>query len=183
MIHRRSRAGERTSSPSPQDAAALDTAWRIHQAQGEWTSRVDAKAAFAFTIEAAAIATTVALTADGRILSDLDKWWLIALYALGLGLLLVAAGFAALVVIPRLRRSKVEAEAPDNFIYFGHARFWNPKELERAIREEPVLPQLARQIVTMAQIAWVKHMRVQSSFSLAIIGAVILVFCGLIRTF
>ncbi|WP_426593826.1 Pycsar system effector family protein [Cellulomonas sp. McL0617] len=147
----------------------------------DWTGRVDTKAAFAFTIESAAIATIVALTANGRLYSSLAGWWTVVLYVVGLGLLLVAAGFAALVVIPRLRRSKVDAEARDNFIYFGHARLWEPADLATALNERPVLPQLARQIVVMARIAWTKHVRVQWSFSLAVVGSACLVTCGLLQ--
>lgn len=183
MIRRRSRTASQPSPPSREDTASLDTAWRVHQAQGEWTGRVDAKAAFAFTIESAAIATTVALTAEGRLFADLSKWWLATTYAVGLGLLLVAAGFAALVVIPRLRRAEIDGEARHNFIYFGHARLWEPQDLEKALREDQILPQLARQIVVMARIAWVKHIRVQWSFSLAVAGATCLVVCGLVQAF
>lgn len=179
MIGRRSgRAGQGARD----EAALIDTAWRIHQAQGEWTSRVDTKAAFAFTIESAAIATTVALTAEGRLFSDLDKWWLLVLYGMGIGLLLCAAGLAAIAVTPRLRRKKMDREAPQNFIYFGHARLWKPQVLEAALRGRPILPQLTRQIVAMAEIAWVKHVRVLWSFGLAVVGAVCLVSCALIRT-
>lgn len=165
---------------SGEDPRALDTAWRVHQAQVDWTGRVDAKAAFAFTIESAAIATTVALTAKDRLFSSLGHWWTASLYVLGLGALLVAAGFAAGVVIPRLRRAKADVEARDNFIYFGHARLWEPDALETALRERAVLPQLSRQIVVMARIAWTKHLRVQWSFSLAIAGSICLVACGLL---
>lgn len=183
MIRRRNRTSGQPGSPIREDVASLDAAWLIHQAQGEWTSRVDSKAAFAFTIESAAIATTVALTAEGRLFADLEIWWLAVSYAIGLGLLLVAAGFAALVVIPYLRRKKVDGEARHNFIYFGHARLWEPQNLEKALRVEPILPQLSRQIVAMARIAWVKHVRVQWSFSLAVAGAACLVVCGLVQAF
>lgn len=183
MIRRRMRTDGKSSLPIGEDAASLDTAWRVHQAQVEWTSRVDAKAAFAFTIESAAIATAVALTAEGRLFADFSRWWLAATYAVGLGLLLVAAGFAAFVVIPRLRRGKIDGEARHNFVYFGHARLWDPQTLEKALRENPVLPQLARQIVVMARIAWIKHIRVQWSFSLAVAGATCLVICGIVQDF
>lgn len=164
-----------------EDSRALDTAWRIHQVQVDWTGRVDAKAGFAFTIESAAIATTVALTASGRLFSALDEWWLSALYAFGLVSLLVAAGLAAVVVIPRLRSSNAAGEARHNFIYFGHARHWQPADLEAALRQGPMLPQLSRQIVVMARIAWTKHVRVQWSFSLAVVGCACLVACGLLK--
>lgn len=183
MIRRRDRTVGHPNLLTREGAASLDTAWRVHQAQSEWTSRVDAKAAFAFTIESAAIATTVALTAEGRLFADLKLWWLVVLYAVALGLLLTAAGFAALVVIPRLRRRNVDIEASNNFIYFGHARLWDPQNLEEALHRDPVLPQLARQIVVMARIAWVKHVRVQWSFTLAVAGAACLVACGLVQAF
>src|SRR5680860_616159 len=160
------------------DGAAIDTAWRIHQAQVEWTGKVDAKATFAFAIESAAIATVVALTAKDRLFSDLEGYWLI-LYCVGLTSLLVAAGFAALVVIPRLRSKHLEKESRTNFIYFGHARLWDVKELESALKDTDILPQLSRQIVGMADISWTKHVRVQWSFRLAAFGGLALVACGL----
>ncbi|MDO5878312.1 DUF5706 domain-containing protein (plasmid) [Paenarthrobacter sp. SD-1] len=162
------------------DINPIDTAWRIHQAQSDWTSKVDAKAAFAFAIESAAIATVVGLTAKDRLFSNLDQWWLVLLFVLGLILLLAAAGLAALVVIPRLRKDAAAKEARDNFIYFGHARLWNAAQLEDALRSQDILPQLSRQIINMAEIAWVKHIRVQWSFGLAIAGGVLLVACGLL---
>ena len=123
----------------------------------------------------------MALTSDGRLFASLDKWWLVSLYAVGLGALLVAAGFSAAVVVPRLRTTKAGPEARHNFIYFGHARLWEPSDLERALTERPILPQLSRQIVVMARIAWTKHLRVQWSFSLAVVGSACLVACGLLK--
>lgn len=161
------------------DSQAIDTAWRVHQAQMDWTGKVDAKATFAFAIESAAIATIVGLTSNDRLYSDLDEWWLVGLYAIGLTCLLLAAGCAALVVIPRLRSKEVAKEARRNFIYFGHARLWEPDDLARALRHEALLPQLARQITAMADIAWTKHQRVQWSFRLAIVGGLAMTACGL----
>lgn len=177
MIRRRSRP---VSLPAVKDdPVALESAWRIHQAQMDWTARVDAKAAFAFAIESAAIATTLGLTSSGR-LAGFDHWWLTTLYILGLGFLLLSAGFAALVVTPRLRRSKTKIESPNNLVYFGHLRHWQPTELELALRHEPMLPQLSRQIVSMARISWTKHVRVQISFTFAIAGCVCLAACVLL---
>jgi len=94
-------------------------------------------------------------------------------------LLLVAAGFAALVAIPLLRTKNLREESKENFIYFGHARFWEARDLEAAIKNEEILPQLSRQIVIMAEIAWTKHIRVQWSFSLAAAGGIVLTATGL----
>lgn len=172
---------QKEDAPSDRSSASpLDTAWRIHQIQSEWTSRVDTKATFAFTIESAAIATVVALTAKDRLYSSLTEWWLIALYVAGVALLLISAGLAALVVIPRLRKKAAAREAYENFIYFGHARLWTADRLEDALKSHDILPQLSRQIINMAEIAWVKHIRVQWSFGLGVLGGAILVACGLL---
>lgn len=157
---------------------AVEAAWKIHQSQVDWTGKVDAKAAFAFTIEAAAITTTLALTTDGRVFAALDTWWLDAMYWAGLILLAVAAYLAAIVVSPSLRRRRTKRESSTNFIYFGHARFWRPTDLENALIVGDMLPQLTKQIVTMAGIAWKKHIRVQWSFRLAILGALSVTLCA-----
>ncbi len=161
--------------------SAIETAWRIHGAQADWTAKVDAKAAFAFTLESAAIATVVALATDGRLYSGLDAWWLVVGYVAGLVLLLGAAGLAALVVVPRLRSRNLAKEARSNFIYFGHVRHWNPEELTAALRTHDMLPQLSRQIVNMAEIAWGKHVKVEWSFRLAIVGGLLLLVVGLLN--
>jgi len=149
----------------------------------DWTARVDAKASFAFAIESAAIATVVALTAKGRLFSELNQWWLFILYFIGLALLLLAAALAALVVAPRLRTRKAKDEATENFIYFGHVRNWDAGDLATALERERIVPQISAQIVRMAKIAWTKHIRVQWSFRAAIVGGLVLVFCGLLRSF
>lgn len=54
----------------------VDTAWRIHQAQTDWTGLVDVKASFIFAIASASMATTVALSATGRVFHDIAPTWL-----------------------------------------------------------------------------------------------------------
>ena len=162
---------------------AVETAWAIHAAQSDWTARVDAKATFAFAAESAAIATVVALTAEDRLYSHLDEWWMWVLYVLGLLGMLAAAGLSAWVVIPRLRKNHVNAESHENFIYFGHVRLWKPARLETALLTEDLLPQLTRQISAMARIAWQKHVLVQWSLWVAVVSGLLLVGCGLISSF
>lgn len=156
--------------------AGVDAAWRIHDAQGDWNGKVDAKASFAFAIQSAAIATVIGLTSDGRLFSNAQQGRLQVIYAVGLILLVIAAGFASVVVIPKLRgRATLKSESSDSFVYFGHARYWDAEELEKRLRTDDMLPQLSRQIVVVANITWRKHVLVQISFITAIAGALVLV--------
>lgn len=165
---------------APDNSKAIDTAWRIHAAQVDWTGKVDAKAAFAFAIESAALATVIGLSATGRMFSEFGNCFLSTLYYAGLFGLLVSIAFAALVVFPRLRGRHTKAESANNFIYFGHARHWDASVLKTALAEVDLLDQLSRQIVVMATIAWTKHRRVQWSVSSAVAAAVLLVICGIL---
>lgn len=169
----------KNKSPEPtRDSSSLDTAWRIHGALVDWTGKVDAKASFAFTIESAGVATTVALSGDKRVFSTLEGPWQNVLYYGGIVALLIAAAFSVWVVIPRLRMRHVKKEYPNNFIYFGHLQYWEPEDLPGAIAKRDLLPVLTHQMVKMSEIAWRKHVAVKISMWLAIIGAVTLVACG-----
>lgn len=157
---------------------SLETAWKIHGAIVDWTGKVDAKASFAFTIESAGVATTIALSGDKRMFNILQGPWQNVLYYGGIVALLIAAAFSVWVVIPRLRMRHVKGEYPENFIYFGHLQYWNPEDLPAAIGKRDLLPVLSHQMVKMSQIAWRKHVAVKISMWLAISGGVGLVVCG-----
>ena len=165
------------------DKDAIDNAWKIHAAQAEWTGKVDAKASFAFAVESAIIATTVALSADGRLFSDPNGWPDSAFYWIGILSLLAGAFFALVVVTPRLKADIVKKMAGDNFIYFGHAQYWESDDLATALKERDILPVITRQIVVMADIAWQKHRWVQLSMTLGGVGGALLVACGLVQNF
>ncbi|MDQ1053124.1 hypothetical protein QE394_001052 [Arthrobacter sp. SORGH_AS 212] len=166
-----------------EDKEAIDSAWKIHAAQVDWTGKVDTKASFAFGLESAAIVTTVALSAEGRIFGDISDpaagWF----YGIGLTLILAGATFAVAVVIPRLKSDIVKKTAEDNFIYFGHAQHWEPAELASAIKDRDILPVISRQIVVMADIAWQKHRWVQRSMFLGCAGGVCIVLAALVLRF
>jgi len=161
---------------------AVETAWAIHASQADWTGKVDGKATFAFAAESAAIATVVALTAEDRLYSQLSESWMWTIYAVGLTGMIVAAGLSVTVVIPRLRTKNVDRESRENFIYFGHARLWQPEALERAMRGQDILPHLTRQIVAMARISWRKHVLVQWSLLVAVTAGLLLVGAGLLAS-
>lgn len=156
----------RRARPAP--SASNDDLWRIHDAQMDWTGKVDAKAAFALTFQAALLAGAVSL------LDEMDTWQEYAL--MGLSAVLVATGavFAALVVAPRLRSKSLHREAASNFIYFGHARSWTPERLTATIRHVDLADQLARQVIVMAEIAWIKHRRVVLSIWFGVGGGAFL---------
>jgi hypothetical protein len=163
-----------TSTPE-----SRETAWRIHTAIGEWTARVDAKASFALTLESAALAGIVALSGEDHLFGNLKGYGARSLLWIGTLLILAGAVFAILVVVPRLRKSKVEPEAGQNYVYFGHLQFWDASALEQALQQEDVLPVLARQLVVTSRIAWQKHRFVQFSFLLSAIGGVFVFFAGI----
>ncbi|WP_086150513.1 Pycsar system effector family protein [Cellulosimicrobium sp. KWT-B] len=156
-----------------QEPEALDTAWRIHDAQSDWTGKVDAKAAFALTIHSALL--VVVVTLFNHLGSPLEY----VLYGACVTSLLTGAGLAANVVSPRLRSRGLRQGANTNAIYFGHARFLDPDDLTHRLRTQDPLPQISRQIVTMAQIAWTKHVRVAWSIWLGVLGGALLLVVAL----
>lgn len=161
---------------------AIETAWRIHGALGDWTGKVDAKASFAFALESAGVATAVALGDENRLYSKLEGPWQEVLYYGGLLALSLAAVFSVIVVIPRLRMFHVKKEWPSNFIYFGHLKYWDYEDVPAAIKKKDLLPVLTHQMVKMSKIAWNKHVAVLVSMCLAIAGGAALVVCaGFIR--
>lgn len=161
----------------------IDNAWKIHAAQVDWTGKVDVKASFAFTLESAIIATTVILSSNGRLFTDLPPGLASLSYWIGILSLAVGAFFALVVVRPRLKSPGLEKASENNYIYFGHAQYWQADELADALREGDILPVITRQIVVMAEIAMTKHRWVQWSMTLGGIGGALLVGCALLQTF
>lgn len=163
----------RRRRPVP-DWSPIDSAWRIHDAQMDWTGKVDAKAAFALTIHSALLALAVAL------FPALDEPLTYAVYATSGGLLVSGAVLAAAVVSPRLRSKGLVAGSRQHSIYFGHARHLSAEELASRLRRDEPLPQIAQQIVVMAEIAWVKHVRVAWSIWLGVTGGLLLLASALL---
>ena len=164
------------------NAQAVENAWRLHEAQSDWTGKVDAKASFSFGIQSAIIAAVVALIADEKLFSDFGGWW-IAIFIAAILCLCVGALTAAIVVAPLLRSQSLKRESRKDFIYFGHLRHLTSRDLEIRLRERDILPALSRQIVRMAEISWKKHMRVKWSIWLGVLGGGLLVACGFLLKF
>jgi hypothetical protein len=160
-------------------ADALDTAWKIHAAQVDWTGKVDGKAVFAFGIQSAALGLAVTLSSTGRLFSELHTAIGFAVYYLGIAALLLGAGCALLVVKPRLRSRAAQREARNAYVYFGHLRHWTAENLASRLRNQnDLLGVLAAQCVTMAKISWRKHRLVQISMISGAVGIGLLVLTG-----
>lgn len=167
---------------SRSDKDALETAWKIHGALVDWTGKVDAKAAFAFALESAGLTTIVALSADGRLFGSLQGAFQQITYYTAAIALVIAAGCAMWVVMPRMRMRHVGREWPDNFIYFGHLRYWDPSDLPQKIKDTDMLPILTKQMVGMSRIAWNKHLLVKISLTFASAGGLCMLACGMLVT-
>lgn len=87
----------------------------------------------------------------------------------------MAAVFSAAGVAPRLKRKRVKTASQDNHIYFGHARHWTARDLQRSLLEDDLLPQLSRNIVVTAEISWRKHTAITWSLWLTVTAGVLLV--------
>ncbi|MEW2631157.1 Pycsar system effector family protein [Streptomyces sp. NPDC048389] len=160
------------------DRYGQETAWRIHAALIDWTGKVDVKAAFALTLESAALALTAALHSGAPLSSSGPPSGSSALLATGAVLLGAAALFAVLAVTPRMRVDRTARHPTPDFIYFGHVRALEPEELAQMLRSADPLPALSRQLVTMSRIAWYKHRCTQASLSLAAAGLVAVAVAG-----
>ncbi len=156
--------------PTPEDARS--NAWKVHDAQVQWTSQVDAKAAFVLAIESGLLAGIVTLSGDNHRLTDLDDDFTRYSYMLGMAFVVAALICVAWVVRPRLRKTDMSKEPDENadYIYFGHAQAWSPEKLASTFERGDILPAISRQIVRMADIAWKKHVALQWSITCAVIG-------------
>ncbi|MFC7876189.1 Pycsar system effector family protein [Isoptericola sp. NPDC057391] len=166
--------------PTSSEAAAVETAWRIHDKTAGATGAVDSKAAFLFTVQSAALVVVVTLSDQGRVLSRTGTPWENMLLLAGMLLLLIGALLSATIVVPRLRFRAVRRRADEwktNTVYFGHLRHWDPPELEAALRDKPVLPMLAEQLVHMSKIAWRKHVAAIVSLWVTLAGLASVAWC------
>ncbi len=168
-------------SPDP-----IDTAWRIHAAQVDWTGKVDSKASFALAIESGAMIAALGLAGSGRRLTDVDGTGARVSYVVGFGLLGLALVCVAWVVRPRLRLVAMHRgnEHEANYVYFGHLRRRTPEEVADALSADPsdLLAVLSRQIVEMSKLCWRKHMLLQVSLTLALLGVGLLGIAALLNS-
>jgi hypothetical protein len=166
---------EAMSNPDP-----VESAWKIHGILNDWTGKADAKASFALTIESASLGAVIAFSNKDRALGQISDPQLLWLYRIGTMVLSVAVLCAAAAVVPQIRGRLARRNWQDNFIYFGHLRSWNPRNLEEALLDMELLPVLTRQLVAMSKIAWIKYRLIQVSLVLAVLGALLITVSGVL---
>lgn len=160
---------------------SLDTAWRIHGALVDWTGKVDSKASFALTIESALLLGIVAFSKEGGALSQITGSLQLFCFRAGFVAVVLAIISAAFVVMPRLRMRHVGKEWRDNFVYFGHLKYWTDHDaLSKKIMETDMLPILSRQHQRVAAVAWKKHVLLKVSLYLAMLGGILEVLAAVI---
>lgn len=163
---------------SSTNSDAEDRAWKIHTALVDWTGKVDSKATFCFALESAALVAIANLTSEGRLFDTRQTLAQQLLFTIGSALLVAGVFAAAFVVIPRMNRVQATRRWRENIVYFGHLRLWDASALEKALRENSILPSLSAQLVVMSKIAWRKHYIVQWSLILGLVGASCLGVCA-----
>jgi hypothetical protein len=168
------------NSPSSHTAhRGAETAWRIHAALLDWTGKVDTKAAFALTIESAALALTTTLSFGPQAVLGRLRSGSLTLLTTGTSLIALAILLAMLVVAPRMKGRQARHISRSDFIYFGHVRHWDPEHLAETLREVDPLPALSRQLVVMSRVAWRKHRFMQLSLLAAAAGTVFIALAAL----
>lgn len=160
---------------------ATKTAWQVHSVLAEWTRTVDAKASFALAMESAALAGVAALSGTGHRLGSVSGALPKAVLWTGLTLLGLSAVLAVLAVFPRHNREgRLPPAHLDDFIFYGHIRHWSPDELADLLGRHAPLPALARQLVDMSRIVWIKQRLVQQSLLTAVGGCVLIFIAALV---
>ena len=131
-------------------------------------------------LESAIFAFVITQSGHGRIFGKLNDSSLI-LYWCGIASIILAILSAAATIVPRLDRRKSRKAWQENFIYFGHLRRWDPKQLAERLRQAPVadLEAISIALVTMSRIAWRKHELLQSSIAFLVGSILLLVIAAL----
>ena len=162
------------------DQRAIENAWYIHAQLADWTGKVDLKARFALSFVSAVIAGVLAIYGDGTRLygggtrlTDFSGFEA-SCFIVGNVLVVEALIVSVLAVTPQLRARKSKLEHKIGVIYFGHLRHWRPYDLTLKLRDVDILPMLARQLISMSQILWLKHRAIEVSFGSALLGVVLI---------
>jgi hypothetical protein len=158
--------------PAPHDSIAF--AWHVHTAQEAWTGRVDGKAATFLVLEAAILSAMTGGQLTGHLLAGLPAWRGSVVIA-GFVISAVSVLVAVSATIPLLGRAKnLRATHDQNFIYFGHLRYWSATQLEarlHGLTRDDELHQLALQLIALSKRNWAKHRNLRWAMLLGSLGA------------
>lgn len=160
--------------PPPTEETDLfrDYSTNVQRALHEWTAKVDTKASVVLTLETAVFGAVLAFSSATQPLAHLDGLVLWA-YRAGISLLIGAILFAGAAVFPQLNRRDARRNWTSNYLYFGHVRRWRPEDLVTAVqndRAERGHFVTSTQIVALSKIVWRKHVFLQWSMTLALLG-------------
>jgi hypothetical protein len=159
------------SPPALPGQTSVDTAWRLHGQLTDWIGRVDTKASFVLALATAGLGGN-ALLGGGHSASLGTRGYIVGASWTSVTLLLASVFFSAWAVAPRLNRPDRIRPDGRNFIYFGHIRRLTLEQLLTELAGEDLAVALARQIKTLSDIAWRKHVLVQIALWLAVFGLV-----------
>lgn len=124
----------------------------MYRTHAEWIARVDTKASILLTLQGISLGAVFTLTATDRPFALLVHWWEVAVFILGVALLLICIVLAELVIAPRMRTKRPSRRALHDYIYFGHTRWWKASDLQRTLHKSS-LEVLSRQLVILGEIA------------------------------
>jgi hypothetical protein len=172
------RRQERLNHVLPLSAEAADPfheySLNVQRALHEWTAKVDTKASVVLTLETAAFGAVLAFSSETRPLAHLSGS-LVWFYRSGVSFLIGAILCAGAAVFPQLNRRNARRTWQHNYVYFGHLRRWQPKDLITAVQTDGTEREhfvVSTQIIALSKIVWRKHVFLQWSMSLALLGAV-----------
>lgn len=175
MFRRARRTSEHLAETKASVEPGISFAWKTHSAITDWTAKVDYKAAIVLSLGGVVLGFFVTLSGHGRVLANLHGAALIV-EQIGLSACIIGVLLAGLVVAPRLNRRQTRTSWRENVVYFGHLRYWDPKDLAERLQSLDAGQQLvimATQLVTTSKIAWRKHSTLQWSMALLLLGVVL----------
>jgi hypothetical protein len=164
-------------------------AWRVHMAMQEWIKHAETKASFLLTIQSGLLIFFSSrlfereLQLVDRLTAAPGSPFALVAFLIGLGCLLGSIGCLVMVVIPRLRARKLAAEKAGNAIYFGHVAGRDWQDVKDLIEGPTMLDQLSRQVAVTATIAWSKHIWLQTSMVVAVVGLVLISIAYVLTAF
>lgn len=172
MFRKRQDFGVSSAEPGQSIERSIKFAWNTHGAITDWTAKVDYKAAIVLSLGGVLLGFFVTLSNGSHLLAHIHGWQL-TIERLGLGSSALGVLLAGFVVTPRLNRRITKDSWSQNYIYFGHLRYWRPADLKEKLRSldaDQELDVLATQLVATSKIAWYKHSLLQSSMVCLAIG-------------
>ena len=175
MLRRRQHPEALSVETGKPDERSITFAWKTHSAITDWTAKVDYKAAIVLSLGGVLLGFFATLSGSNRPLAHIHGWQLIV-ERLGLGWSALGVFFAGFVVTPRLNRRLTKSNWRENYVYFGHLRYWRSADLKEKLRSldaEQELGMLATQLIATSKIAWYKHSLLQSSMFCLAIGVVL----------